>query len=470
MKTHTDEDSVDLVSSFLDYLGAVLTVSLFIAVSAAIIIIAWSIVSTAIKKRASKNTRASDVPAQHCNTAKLQHQQETRAQMKNTHSITPVPHESPTLIDYSTADGTIVLTLDTETMHATSVYLQNTVYDVYDLDNTKPNECILELSGTTTAVILGSNPWMIHSLNTNDVRQIISIASAGVNNGALGYLTGVLERPDQRRWDLRGPQLRALRAGLSIDTEHPVIEEPETALYVAHANNSANGNEDYMLYLTAPENPYGNPDVAQHTSRHAPSHVTLLICEPVGDITNRVLAQLDWPLVSTTMPENQRALDALAESPVLIEQLILAAHSDQAEDAQRMVTEAQSRLGSQMAYALSSLVIINYPESEIASECGDTQKSITITPSEHVIGKPARQCDIVTCYPESARYLLSLERLRRHGAALARAIDKEKLTEAVAQTQWLHEEQASMSESRFRAALSDICADLIQDAAETLEA
>lgn len=467
MKTHTGEDSVDLVSNFLDYLGAVLTVSLFIAVSAAIIIIAWSIVSTAIKKRASKNTRASDVPAQHCNTAKLQHQQETRAQMKNTRSITPVPHESPTLIDYSTADGTIVLTLDTETMRATSVHLQDTVYDLGD---TEPDECVLDLSGTKTATVLGSSPWMIHSLDTNDVRQIISIASAGVDDGALGYLMGVLERPDQRRWNLRGAQLCALRAGLSVGTEHPVIEEPETALYVAHANNSANGNEDYMLYLTAPENPYGNPDVAQHTSRHAPSHVTLLICEPVGDITNRVLAQLDWPLVSTAMPENQRALDALAESPVLIEQLILAAHSDQAEDAQRMVTEAQSRLGSQMTYALSSLVIINYPESEIASECGDTQKSITITPSERVIGKPARPCDIVTCYPESARYLLSLERLRRHDAALARAIDKEKLTEAVAQTQWLHEEQASMSESRFRAALSDICADLIQDAAETLEA
>lgn len=461
MKTHTDEDSVDLVSSFLYYLGAVLTASLFMAVSAAMVIIAWSIVSTAIKKRASKNTRASDVPAQH--------QQETRAQMKNTHSITPVPHESPTLIDYSTADGTTVLTLDTETMRATSVHLQDTVYD---LGETEPDECVLDLSNTKAATVLGSSPWMIHSLDTNDVRQIISIASAGVNDGALGYLMGVLERPAQRATtrDLRGPQLRALRAGLSVDTEHRVIEEPETALYVAHANNSVNGNEDYMLYLTAPENPYGNPDVAQHTSRHAPSHVTLLICEPVGDITNRVLAQLDWPLVSTAMPENQRALDALAESPVLIEQLILAAHSDQAEDAQRMVTEAQSRLGSQMAYALSSLVIINYPESESASGYGDTQKSITITPSEHVIGKPARQCDIVTCYPESARYLLSLERLRRHGAALARAIDKEKLTEAVAQTQWLHEEQASMSESRFRAALSDICCDLIQEAAETLEA
>lgn len=467
MKTYIDEDSVDLVSSFLDYLGAVLTVSLFIAVSAAIIIIAWSIVSTAIKKRASKNTQASDVPAQHCDIATSQHQQETRAHMKNTHSITPFPHESPTLIDYSTADGTIVLTLDTETMRATSVHLQDTVYDLGD---TEPDECVLDLSGTKAATVLGSSPWMIHSLDTNDVRQIISIASAGVNDGALGYLMGVLERPAQRRWDLRGPQLRALRAGLSVGTEHRVIEEPETALYVAHANNSVNGNEDYMLYLTAPENPYGNPDVAQHTSRHAPSHVTLLICEPVGDITNRVLAQLDWPLVSTAMPENQRALDALAESPVLIEQLILSAHSDQAEDAQRMVTEAQSRLGSQMAYALSSLVIINYPESESASGYGDTQKSITITPSEHVIGKPARQCDIMTCYPESARYQVSLERLRRHGAALARAIDKEKLTEAVAQTQWLHEEQASMSESRFRAALSDICCDLIQDAAETLEA
>lgn len=40
MKTHTDENSVDLVSSFLDYLGTVLTVSLFMAVSAAMIIIA----------------------------------------------------------------------------------------------------------------------------------------------------------------------------------------------------------------------------------------------------------------------------------------------------------------------------------------------------------------------------------------------------------------------------------------------
>lgn len=470
MKTHTDGDSVDLVSSFLDYLGAVLTASLFLAVSAAMVIIAWSIVSTAIKKRASKNTRASDVPAQPSNVATSEHQpRETRAQMKNTHGITAFPHESPTLIDYSAANGTIVLTLDTETMRATSVHLQDTVYG---LDDTKPDECILDLSGTKAATMLGSSPWMIHSLNTNDVHQIISIASAGVDDGALGYLTGVLERPAQRATtrDLRGPQLRALRAGLSVDTERPVIKEPETALYVAHANNSVNGNEDYMLYLTAPENPYGNPDVAQHTSRHAPSHVTLLICEPVGDITNRVLAQLDWPLVSTTMPENQRALDALAESPVLIEQLILAAHSDQAEDAQRMVTETQSRLGSQMTYALSSLVIINYPESEAASECGDTQKSITITPSEHVIDKPARQCDIVTCYPESARYSVSLERLRRHDAALARAIDKEKLTEAVAQTQWLHEEQASMSESRFRAALSDICCDLIQDAAETLEA
>lgn len=377
--------------------------------------------------------------------------------MTTAQGATPVKHESPTLIDYRAQNGRVLLTLDTHTMQATHLQFQDTAHE--------PAHYVLELSGTTAGAMLGTSPWLVHVLGADDVQMLINIAAAGSTEGVLGYLTAVLEnqsRHQNQRWHM----LRALRAGLSAEIEHRAIEEPQTPLYVAHPESGI-GAGNYRLYLTAPENPYGSADVDQHTSRRAPARAHLLICESVADDHELVLVEeLDWPLVSTAMPANQRMLDALAESPVLIEQLILASLSAEADDAQRMVAHVQSRLNVGINYALSSLAVIGYPERTTEA----APAPITITASQVVTGQPVWECDILTCYPDAARYQVSLKRLRRHDAALARAIDKDALAEAVTQTQWLRLKPQNMSESRLRAALSDICADLIQEAAETLEA